>query len=280
MDARRTALACLVAGVLLALLLVLLPDSEQRRTGEAHRPSSEKSGTAPSLMGHGPTAPRTDSASASSADSDEADEARTARLVAHEIEVLDYRSAPVEGVRVFIERDWNDYSSGTHVRGWRVLDQGATNDGGLVRLAADPARRKDLKDGFNHRLRVVPPKGREDLAATWRTWKPTPKETFRLLQRHVVGGVVVDGSGAAIAGATVFIGDLPNGDYAVTNPEWRKTTTGARGRFRFDDLPPTSDWRADVWAIRPGEALPRTSRDVRSSQSVALDDRHVEIRLK
>ena len=166
-----------------------------------------------------------------------------------------------------------------HASGWRVLDKGTTDRRGRVRLRLDLGERAS-RDGFNHRLRVDPPKTRRDLAPTWRVWMPKQQDVFRLSQNHVVEGTVVDGQVDVVPGATVFLGDMPSSAIAVTNPDWMNTTTDPEGRFRFHRIPTTVDWRIDVWAIGPGEAKPRTSRDVKGAQSVALDSRAVRIQLR
>ncbi len=234
----------------------------------------------PSLRGAGGTEPgETPAPAAGNAEAEELG-ADAGESVTHVIDVLDYRAAGVPGVEVFHEVDVWDASTGGPGEKWKTLAHGTTDASGRVRLALDRTRRRLPGEGLNHRLRVVPPKEREDLAPTWRIWRPSPAETYYLVQTHVVVGRVVDASGEPVWAATVWLGRLSTFGYVVTNPDWRKTTTDVDGHFRFAGIPTTSDWLIDVWAVGPGEAKPKSSRSIRNAQSVALDSRQVQIRLE
>jgi protocatechuate 3,4-dioxygenase beta subunit len=197
----------------------------------------------------------------------------------HHVEVLDYRNTPVEGVRVYLERDWVDYGSGARTQGWRVLAEGVADADGQVLLRADRESRQET-DGFNHRLRIEPPEDRVDLGATWKLWKPGESTTYRLTRMHLVRGHVLDAAGAPVSGATVFLGDMPRGDYVIVNPAWRQTSSGRDGRFEFRNIPTTDDGMVDVWAIGPGASRPASSSEIVNAVEVPLDARGVEVRLR
>lgn len=194
------------------------------------------------------------------------------------LEVLDYRNAGVAGVQVFYEVDLLPRDAAGGGVGWRTLASGTTDAAGHVGLALDRMRRRQSDEGPNHRIRVVPPAKREDLAPTWRLWSPEQGVRFFLTQTHVVAGRVLDAAGEPVWDATVWVGDLREG-IRVQNPGWRKTRSDIDGHFRFAGLPTTSDWQIEVWAVGPGEQAPASSSDVHTWVSVALGSRTVELRL-
>lgn len=90
------------------------------------------------------------------------------------------------------------------------------------------ARIEGLESGFRYSLRIDPPSARDDLCpATREGWSPE-NATVRLAAARAIAGVVHDGFGRSLGGATVA--------YALPGAPWRTTTADAAGRFRIPGL--------------------------------------------
>lgn len=278
MSTSRVALVAVVVLALAAVAALLIGRGEESADRGGLERAAEGRTEAPRLRGHG-NAPALRSGPGADA-TDPAAEGNLQAMADELIEVLDYRSAGVAGVEVFHEIDMlNNPTVGPGGK-WKTLAQGTTNEVGQVHLLIDRYRRRQPGEGLNHRLRVLPPKEREDLAPTWRIWTPANYEIYRMSQSHVIEGRVLDQNGEPVWAATVWIGDLPDRGIRVNNPAWRETKTDPDGHFRFSGIPTKADWNIDVWAAAPGQAAPKSSTDIRNAQSVALDSRHVEIRVE
>jgi hypothetical protein len=278
MSTSRAALVAVVVLAIVAVVALIMGRGDEAHDHDGRERSAEVRTEPSRLRGHG-TAP----ALRSGHGNDAADPAAGGHLQAMAdelIEVLDYRALAVVGVVVIHEIDKLDDPTDGPGRKWKTLAQGTTNQGGQVHLLIDRYRRRHPGEGLNHRLRLAPPKEREDLAPTWRIWKPGSYEIYRMSQSHVIEGRVLDATGEPVWQATVWIGDLPGPGIRLNNPAWRETKTDPDGHFRFAGIPTKADWETDVWAAAPGQAAPKSSSDIGNAQSVPLDSRHVEIRVE
>jgi hypothetical protein len=275
----RVALVTVIAFAMVVLLVLLIGRGEEPGTPDALDRAPDAPAGPPTLKGYADSMPPLGTGAGGAAR--DAPGAGLPEALADElVEVLDYRGAGVAGAEVFHEVDvWDDPAFGPGER-WKTLAQGTTGAKGQVHLRVDRNRRPPPGEGLNHRLRVVPPKERDDLSPSWRLWTPANREIYRMSQTHVVEGRVLDEQGEPVWQAVVWVGDLPERDTKVNDPGWRKTQTDPDGHFRFAGIPTTADWRIDVWALAPWAEAPRSSAQVRGAQSVALDERHVEIRLR
>ena len=275
----RVALVAVIAFAIVVFLVLLIGRGEEPGAPAEVERRADSRTEPPRLKGYADSVPPLGSGSGGAAP--EAPGPGSPEALADElVEVLDYRGAGVAGVEVFHEVDvWGDPAFGPGEK-WKTLAQGTTGPKGQAHLSVDRYRRRLPGAGLNHRLRVVPPKERDDLSPTWRLWTPAVHEVYRLAQSHVVEGRVLDEQGEPVWQAVVWVGDLPERGTKVDDPGWRKTHTDPDGHFRFAGIPTTADWRIDVWALAPWAEAPRSSAQVRGAQSVALDDRHVEIRLR
>jgi len=278
MKPLRVAAWIAVVGAVAVLVWWLLRADPGDGTPDAIGKADAREEGAASLRGSPPPAAAESEVEPAVTSRDAAESAGTGAHQPYDLEVLDYRSAGVPGVQVFHEVDLLDVPSAAG-RKWKTLDSGTTDERGHVRLGLDRNRRRQPDEGLNHRLRVVPPVDREDLAPTWRLWSPEQGATFHLTQTHVIEGRVLDAAGEPVWAAIVWVGPLPDPHIKVVNPAWRKTTTDPDGRFRIAGIPTTRDWRIDVWAVGPGRKEPASSAEVQGAQSVALDTKTVEIRL-
>ncbi len=101
---------------------------------------------------------------------------------------------------------------------------------------------------------------KEGLALGWATWDMTESETQRIVlgKSETLKGVVVDAKGKPVAGATVsgaLFREAPGSRKSafllgIAPMPWGRTTTNARGQFRFTNVP--ADTKAGLIVTAPG----------------------------
>jgi hypothetical protein len=191
--------------------------------------------------------------------------------------VSDWRSAPVGGATVHIDRETVVYGPpDTPVeRGWRPIASTATDTDGKADLRFS-TEREGQHDGPNLRIRVTPPSDRDDIAEAWRMWAPQDRTVYEFTRSHVIGGRVTQPDGGPAAGAQVFVGRLSSGSN-IRDPAWLKSRADAEGRFVVRGIPTAGTFKLHVWAVGEGTPPPETSADIANAQEVVLDTRTVEL---